>query len=343
MRRILLALAVLAVAVSASAQTTIGGNLDGNGNITYTGSTMTGHLGGDGNFTITGLTQFHIDTPTNGQCLTYSTIALAFVNSACGGGGGGLPSGWTWSGSSTDLKLNGGFAQPQFEVKTPGAGIWQLFLRGDEIDINDGTNHISPGGNTFGGSTFNAIQHFVNHTHLYGANAELFWTDPTAGTNEKEWGIDYVSGTLALHTNTDNGGTPTQDVWELTRSGTTITNYLITAPMEVHLREVRDQGEAEKGYTYAQPATGDTVTVNALKRYVVLDPAGTLATLTIALPPNSVDGQLLGISSTQVITALTLTPNTSQGLAANLPTSIAAGGGFNLIYRLADDIWYPVP
>lgn len=342
MLRRLLALALLAVLpVTVSAQMTIAGNMDGNGNITYVGSTMTGHLGGDGNFTVNGLTQFNITSPSNGQCLSYSTMLSAWINGACAGGGGGLPSGWTYSGTSTDLKLNGGYSQPQFELTGTG-GIWRTFLRGDEIDINDGTNHISPGGNTFGGSQFNAIQHFVNHVHLYGANAELFFTDVSQGPLNEEWGMDYSGGTLALHTNGDNGGSPVNDVWELTRSGTTITSYLILAPTTVHLREARDQGEAERGYTYNVPNDGDSITIGTTKRYLILEPAGTLASLTVTFPANGVDGQLTGLSTTQTVTTLTLTPNSGQSLGANTPTTLAAGGALSFIYRLANDTWYRV-
>ncbi|MBM6441972.1 hypothetical protein JNW93_15325, partial [Lacticaseibacillus rhamnosus] len=72
MKRLLTFLLSLMASSLAFGQLTIGGNVDGNGNITYTGSNMTGHLYGNGNFYINGLTPFNISNPTNGQCLTYS-------------------------------------------------------------------------------------------------------------------------------------------------------------------------------------------------------------------------------------------------------------------------------
>lgn len=79
-------------------------------------------------------------------------------------------------------------------------------------------------------------------------------------------------------------------------------------------------------YAYFTPLTGTTVQCpsgSQVAENVVLDPAGTLAALTVALPTAPVDGQRILIPTTQAITALTLT--TSTGTIMNAPTSLSAG------------------
>jgi len=75
---------------------------------------------------------------------------------------------------------------------------------------------------------------------------------------------------------------------------------------------------------YAQPATGNTVTIpgfNGNQLLVIIDPAGTLATLTITLPAAS-DGQRVVIACSQIVTALTL--NSAAGSILGAITTIAA-------------------
>lgn len=93
-------------------------------------------------------------------------------------------------------------------------------------------------------------------------------------------------------------------------------------------------------YVYSQPVAAATVTMAANERRAILDPAGTLATLTITLPPNPVDGQLAGASTTQIITALTINGAGGASTAA-LPTTLAAGASFTALYRAANTTWYP--
>lgn len=63
---------------------------------------------------------------------------------------------------------------------------------------------------------------------------------------------------------------------------------------------------ATNAYQYAAPTTGSTVTSNS-RRALVLNPAGSLATLTIAFPSSPVSGQTFAISTSQTIASITLT------------------------------------
>lgn len=98
-------------------------------------------------------------------------------------------------------------------------------------------------------------------------------------------------------------------------------------------------------YQYAAPATGNTVTVAANVSNLVLDPAGTIATLTVALPAASalIDGQTLHISSSQTVTALTMSAGSGTSIS-NSPTALTisttASYGYEFIYRAANTKWY---
>lgn len=96
---------------------------------------------------------------------------------------------------------------------------------------------------------------------------------------------------------------------------------------------------------YAEPSTGNTVVVAATTGKLLLKPSGTLATLTVTLPGAAAaqDGQLVSVSSTQTITALTLNAG-SGATVSNTPTALtpsATGAyGYQFVFRKADSTWY---
>jgi len=89
------------------------------------------------------------------------------------------------------------------------------------------------------------------------------------------------------------------------------------------------------------PLTGFNNTITNTTIYYIVEPAGTLATGTIKMPATPVDEQVVTIASTQVITALTHSPNTGQTLKGAL-TTIAVNGNASWIYRSANTTWYRV-
>lgn len=96
-------------------------------------------------------------------------------------------------------------------------------------------------------------------------------------------------------------------------------------------------------YQYTAPLTGTSVTVANNIGKLVIDPAGTIAALTVVMPSAPVDGQTLSISSSNTVTALTLTPGSGQTIAQT-PTAITvsttAAYGYTFIYRAANTKWY---
>lgn len=92
----------------------------------------------------------------------------------------------------------------------------------------------------------------------------------------------------------------------------------------------------------AAPLTGATITLGAGVSQLVLDPAGTIAALTIVLPTAAqlIDGQELKVSSTQTITTLTVTAGANTTIVATATTTLGATTApLDLIYHAASAKW----
>lgn len=98
-------------------------------------------------------------------------------------------------------------------------------------------------------------------------------------------------------------------------------------------------GSSATSYSYQQPATGATLTAPAYLGAYVVDPAGTLASLTVVMPPGANDGQLFEISTSQAITALSVSPAAGQTVNGG-SLLLAANGGCGWRYRAANSTWY---
>jgi hypothetical protein len=92
-------------------------------------------------------------------------------------------------------------------------------------------------------------------------------------------------------------------------------------------------------YTYNVPVTGFSITIANNTEFLILDPAGNLASGTITLPAGPLDGQSLTISCTHNVSNLTLTPGAGQTIA-NTSSSLSAGVGISFLYRSANTKWY---
>lgn len=100
------------------------------------------------------------------------------------------------------------------------------------------------------------------------------------------------------------------------------------------------------------PVTGDTVTVDAQTRQLLVNPAGTIAALTVNLPAASasmLNGQRIGICGSQIVTTLTMgagtgnTFNTTAPTAMLVPVVTGAASCFEFIYIKTSatvGVWY---
>jgi hypothetical protein len=88
----------------------------------------------------------------------------------------------------------------------------------------------------------------------------------------------------------------------------------------------------------AAPLTGTSVTMGVGIAKLLLDPAGTIATLTVVLPLSPIDGQEAQISTSQTVTALTVTPGTGSTLVPTI-TTVTAAAPVDLVYHAATQKW----
>lgn len=99
-------------------------------------------------------------------------------------------------------------------------------------------------------------------------------------------------------------------------------------------------------YDYFTPLTGATVIVT--QGYSVVAPAGTIAALTVSLPNMPYPGQVVRLTFTQIVTALTINAGTGTapaGTAAIVGTAVTAaavGTHVAYMYEVTLNSWLPV-
>lgn len=106
-------------------------------------------------------------------------------------------------------------------------------------------------------------------------------------------------------------------------------------------------------HQYSAPLTGASLTLTNLQRRLILEPAGTIAALTVVFPAVGtgtaalVDNQLIGICTTQIVTALTTTAGSGTTIlnaptALLVPVATGAGSCVEWVYRKSNTTWYRV-
>lgn len=86
------------------------------------------------------------------------------------------------------------------------------------------------------------------------------------------------------------------------------------------------------------PLTGATIVAPTGQSRIMVNPAGTIAALTIRLPLNPIAGDMIDIGFTQIVTALTL-QNAAGVAIAGAPTSGAPGVSIGYTYVSATQGW----
>ena len=94
-----------------------------------------------------------------------------------------------------------------------------------------------------------------------------------------------------------------------------------------------------QAYDYQVLTTGFNYTFAAGTQVLVINPAGTLATGTITMPAAPVDGMTITFSSSQRITALTMSGNGAS--ISGAITFLPALSGVTYVYRATGTTWYP--
>jgi hypothetical protein len=97
---------------------------------------------------------------------------------------------------------------------------------------------------------------------------------------------------------------------------------------------------AAASYLRTVPVSGNTLTFTDGLEALLVQPSALLATLTIVMPPNPIDGQVVRVGATQNgVTALTVNANAGQNILG-APTSLPANSGFAMIWQAGISYWF---
>lgn len=130
-----------------------------------------------------------------------------------------------------------------------------------------------------------------------------------------------------------------------------------TFPMDTNLTQgqypatmaVQPRSIGAGPYQYAAPLTGASLTLTAQQRRLMLEPAGTIAALTVVWPAAAglIDNQTMGICTRQIVTALTTTNGAGATVldaptALTAPLTTGAASCIEWVYRISNTSWYRV-
>jgi hypothetical protein len=96
-------------------------------------------------------------------------------------------------------------------------------------------------------------------------------------------------------------------------------------------------GIGDKSKVVYTPTTGTTISPALINHCNVINPAGSILALTIALPASPIDGQVMRFSFTKVVTTITWSGATVTGL----PTASVVGTQISIIWDVANSTWFP--
>lgn len=155
--------------------------------------------------------------------------------------------------------------------------------------------------------------------------------------------LGFLGCSTCLHSwsaSTTNAQTPDTALGRNAAGVVEVNNGTLGTLRDMTLRSISNSGNViDTGYSFQTPATGFTITLGNTTWHTVLDPSGTLATGTITMPAAPVDGMIINVRSSQVVTSLTVSPNTGQSIKG-APGSFAVGGTFECLYRNSNTTWY---
>jgi hypothetical protein len=164
-----------------------------------------------------------------------------------------------------------------------------------------------------------------------------------------------ASNTLITWNNRSRLGSPADGQFNLTnQAATSGIGFDVTTDSTIKIRTRAQTGdgsitalnistsgtEIDTSFIIAVPVTLGTVVMTAGTQRLIINPAGTLAVLTVTLPATPTNGQLAKVSFTQAITALTFNAPAGATVVA-APTSAAIDTTFRFIYQTSSTSWFP--
>lgn len=208
---------------------------------------------------------------------------------------------------------------------------------------------------TSGAATYNSstgvfnIPQYAGTTYSAGTGLTLTTTTFSVNTSQNISILSNLTSNGLIKTSGGTGalsiataGTDYQAPITLTTTGTSGAATLISNTLNIP-----QYSGGSSGLTVQRVTSGSSGTVTGSNYIYVIDPASTLASYTATLPASPTDGQVVmfvfggTLTSGLIVTALTISPNTSQAIIDNTPPSSATSDdGLKYYWVSANSKWY---
>ena len=324
-----------------------GQNLGDTGMFSFRGKTMTA------DFSSGGATRASLQTSTvNG-----STLVLARPNGTATTGAIGAVNNSDLNAALTvfqlrstaaDMQLNvgplnGGTAFPLSVVMNgPTVSRWTvagLFLTGPTLPTDDGSSALQVNGNINMQGVASIFKADWGNTQA----TRAYFQSTVVGNNTILTAVPNGSGTQGIFAVVNNsnlagpygaadlriGTGQVQLTSSAVNAGTVLPirispNLVPALECDILSNVNYKKAFADQGYSLQTPLTGFAIVIPDGCSTLALNPAGVLATGTITMPANPIDGQLVSLCTSQTVTALTLNANAGQTIAGAVATLTAA-------------------
>lgn len=232
-----------------------------------------------------------------------------------------------------NIALFGGLGNTDGSTFSSGISACLVLANGTTAsDLIQGWNNVTKNFSVTGAGVLNAAGTIVSGNNMQcGASAFMTWNGRAAMASPADGQINFDKQSTTIGVGID----VTTDAVLKVRTRAQTGDASITA-----LNASTSGTLIDTSYNIAVPVTLGTVTMSANQQRQIINPAATLAVLTVTLPPTPTDGQIAGISFTQIISALTI--NAPGGATVvQAPTSAAVDTNFRFIYQASSTSWFP--
>jgi hypothetical protein len=254
--------------------------------------------------------------------------------------GGGTISG----GGGAALSLTGGSHVVQHSAANASGGI-EILVANTSTGASVFSEYLMTTGTANSSALFQLLDQSGSPLFLFAvgsAVANTLWRAPQFTFQSQSGGVTVfevvpsTGGDFLYVSNGTTAGVLSSNAGDITLNAATgVTNV---SALKAAGKVTTGAAVGDVGYGYNAPVTGATVTLAATTYHQIIDPAGTIAALTINMTPSPFDGQMVDIKFSQIVTVLTISGNGNTLVGA--PTSTAVGTSVTGIYRAANTTWY---
>lgn len=103
--------------------------------------------------------------------------------------------------------------------------------------------------------------------------------------------------------------------------------------------EALESAHVESATLYQRPSSGFSITLSNGNGTLLVDPSSALASGTIQMCPDPLNGQHVHFTFSEAISSMTFSPNSSQSVK-DAPTVISSGQYIHVTYNSSDKTWY---